>query len=209
MTNKSQGSKGFTLIELLLALAFISFLLLFVVSAMLQITRMYSKGSAIRQINQTGRQLVESLGSTMRYSAPIYTDLAGTTTYKRLCAGGTSYVWNITGQPATDYVNKLDTGAPVGFVSVQDPTASLCNVSPAPASVPSAQAVDLLGNSITPLKMSVSQHGSLWDVLVVLSTAGSNVATPNATTPTGFSCDPNNPFCAFGDFETSIYMRGN
>lgn len=60
MTGKKHN-EGFTLIELMLAMAFISFLLLFMVAAILQVTRLYVKGSAIRQINQTGRQL-ERLG---------------------------------------------------------------------------------------------------------------------------------------------------
>jgi prepilin-type N-terminal cleavage/methylation domain-containing protein len=66
MTDNSRN-KGFTLIELLLAMAFIAFLLLFMVAAILQVTKLYVKGSAIRQINQTGRQLMDTVGSTLPF----------------------------------------------------------------------------------------------------------------------------------------------
>jgi prepilin-type N-terminal cleavage/methylation domain-containing protein len=163
MTDNTR-SKGFTLIELLLAMAFIAFLLLFMVAAILQVTKLYVKGVAIRQINQTGRQLMEEVGSTLRNNAsPVY-------------------------------------------IATQDAGGTLCK-QPYPA-VDKAKSLDLVGADITPLEFSVKPQGRLWTVSLVLSTSGTNIATPDASSPTGFSCAPDNQFCALGDFETSVYSRG-
>lgn len=199
--------RGFTLIELMLAMAFISFLILFIVSAILQATRLYTKGLAIRQINQTGRQVVDSIAKSSRYANPTYL-----LTFKRLCVGGVAYAWNADDEPSTSYKNKLNDASStvIRFTSVQDPTGALCQLDPLgnPPVLPAAKAVDLVGGDITPLHVGVSQAGRLWDISLVLSTAGSNAAVPDATATGGYSCDPNNQFCAFGQFEASVYSRG-
>jgi prepilin-type N-terminal cleavage/methylation domain-containing protein len=188
----ARKQQGFTLIELLLAMAFISFLLLFVVNSVIQITRIYTKGLAIRQISQTGRQLTEDVSRSLRYGEPLY--LAAN---NRLCSGGVSYIWN----PEGDTTNKFTDNAPVRFVSVDDPGHLLCNTATLPQ-VDRTRAEDLVGKDITVMEFSVQERGKLRDIKLVLSTAGSNVAMADSTTPTGFSCDPKNEFCAFGDFET-------
>lgn len=203
MTNKKHA--GFTLIEMMLAMAVVSFMLLFVVSAIMQATRLYTKGLAIRQINQTGRQVIDTLGKSMRYAKPTY--LAAN---KRICVGGTTYAWNVENEAASVYKNKLDDGTAVRFVSVQDPTGDLCVASPMPPNIIKEKAVDLVGFDITPLSFAVEPYGSsLWEVRLILSTAGSNLAVPDLVTPGSFYCEAQNNFCAFGDFETSIYSRGS
>lgn len=201
----SGKEKGFTLIELILAMAFISFMLLFLVLAILQITRLYVKGSAIRQIHQTGRQLIDNVSATLRSNTtPLYV-----ADHNRLCAGNTSYAWNVNDN-ADGHVENLfsggDASTELRFISVQDPSADLCN-NPDEA-VDKAGTVDLVGPEITPLEFSVEQHGKLWDVSLVLSTSGSNIATQNPSAPAGtWWCEPDNQFCAFGDFTTSVYSR--
>lgn len=197
MTTKSRNA-GFTLIELLLAMSFIAFLLLFMVSAILQVTKLYVKGSAIRQINQTGRQIIDDVSSTMRNNGtPVYI-----ADHNRLCVGNTSYVWNAEGET----INAFDGGQTLRLISMQDPGGSIC-ASP-DSIIPRAGTVDLVGPDITPLRFSVDQQGRLWGISLVLSTAGGNIATIAASSPTGFSCAPDNQFCALGDFQTSVYSRG-
>lgn len=201
MTNRKE--KGFTLIELTLALAFISFLLLFLVLSILQITRLYVKGSAIRQINQTGRQLLDDVGTALRSNTtPLYV-----VNNNRLCAGTTSYAWNVYNNADGHVKNTFsgsDASTELRFISVQDPGADLCKST---GPIDKVGTMDLVGPEITPLAFSVEQQGKLWDISLVLSTSGDNVAHPDASTPTLFSCDPKIQFCAFGDFETSIYSR--
>lgn len=197
MTTK-RNTDGFTLVELLLAMSFIAFLLLFMVAAILQVTRLYVKGSAIRQINQTGRQVIEEVSSSLRNnSSPVYV-----AAQNRLCAGNTTYVWNVEGE---DVVNTFDDGETLRLISVQDPGGSLCGTNDP---IARSGSIDLVGADITPLSFTVEQQGRLWNISLVLSTAGSNIANPDSTSPSGFSCASDNQFCAFGDFETSVYSRG-
>lgn len=200
MTNNVTKQKGFTLIELMLAMAFISFLLVFLVLSILQITRLYVKGSAIRQIDQTGRQLLDTIGVSLRSNTtPRYVSASN-----RLCAGNVSYAWNTNGETKNSFSGS-DASTELRFISVQDPGADLCDSPNSP--IAKAGTVNLVGPEITPMSFSVEQQGKLWDITLVLSTSGGNVARVDATTPTGYSCDPKNQFCALGDFETSIYSR--
>lgn len=190
----------------MLAMAFIAFMLLFMVAAILQVTKLYVKGSAIRQINQTGRQVVDEVADSIRNgSSVVY--LSGN---NRLCAGDTSYVWNgtdVSGNPTTG--NKFaipDQNTPLRFVAVQDPGGTLC--SNPTAGVTRANSTDLVGPEVAVMKFTVDTAAApLYTLSLVLSTAGSNVVLTGQSTPTTFACAPDNQFCAFGDFTTTVYMR--
>lgn len=198
MTSKQ---KGFTLIELMLAMAFIAFMLLFITSAILQATKLYVKGTAVRQINQASRQALGDIGTTMRYSKPNYI-----ASQNRLCVGGVSYVWNIEGAPQTNAFAAPNNTNLLRLVSIDDPSGSLC-ATPFGA-IDKTKAKSLVGDEAAVLKFVVNQNDSLWDVSLVLSTAGSNAPLSGQSTPTTFACAADNQFCALGDFETSIYSRG-
>jgi prepilin-type N-terminal cleavage/methylation domain-containing protein len=58
--------RGFTLVELMLALAFVGTLMLIAATILLQIVGIYSKGVAMKQINQVGRQLVGDVSQLSR-----------------------------------------------------------------------------------------------------------------------------------------------
>ena len=194
----NRKNDGFTLIELMLSLTFISFILLFMVAAILQLTRLYVKGSAIRQINQTGRQIVEDIAASVRTG----TEPRPAVGHNRLCVGNTTYAWNAEGET----INRFNdvTRTTVRFVSVQDSGGALCGW---PYNdIPKTGSVDLIGPGITTLKFTAQPQGKLWTISLVLSTAGSNIATADSSTPTLYSCKTNE-FCALGDFKTSIYAR--
>lgn len=198
--------KGFTLVELMLAMTFIAFLLLFLIAAIMQVTKLYVKGSAIRQINQTGRQLVDDVASAIRVSgAPIVP--AGA---KRFCAGGISYVWNVDadsdGSPDSPVNTFTDLTKPLRFISVQDLNADLCLASTT-APIDPTGVVDLVGPEVTVLRFVATQSGRLTRLQLVLSTAGSNIAVFDPIAPANYICEANNEFCAFGDFDTSVYSR--
>lgn len=203
---RTNPQRGFTLVELLLAMTFIAFLLLFIVSAILQATRLYVKGQAIRQINQSGRQVMTSLKDDLRYAKPVYV-----ADKHRLCVSGTTYVWNTESPANPVFLNKymsdpIGTGlssTPLRFVSVKDPLGALCLTSDP---IDPSRASDIIGASVTLLKFSLSQQGGLWQVSLILSTNGDNTAVPGPT-PSGYMCNPMNEFCAFGDFTTTVYTR--
>jgi prepilin-type N-terminal cleavage/methylation domain-containing protein len=53
--------KGFTLIELMLAMSFISVLLLSIAMVGIQAGKMYSRGIVLRDVNQAGRDISDTI----------------------------------------------------------------------------------------------------------------------------------------------------
>jgi|GEM_PF-2074738 len=66
--------RGFTLVELMLALAFFSFILIFVLGGFLLIMRNYNRGVTSTRIHQAGRNVMEEMVRELRQSssAPSY-----------------------------------------------------------------------------------------------------------------------------------------
>ncbi len=93
------NSRGFTLIELMLAMTFISILMIAIAVSTIEVMHMYSKGLAIKSVNQAGRDLGDSIrrdaASVGVVKSPIIQpDDAGAGGLGRLCLGGVSYLWN-------------------------------------------------------------------------------------------------------------------
>lgn len=194
MRTTKSSEQGFTLVELMLAMAFLAFLLLFTVNVTMQLTLLYSKGVSTRQINQTGRQVVDAVGRSLRYTTPR---TPGT---QRLCLNGTTYAWNTDVNPdANRFNNPLRTR--VGFVSIADPSEAYCLA----GDIPTTGTTDLIGPNLTVIDFTVTQRGNLWDVKLLLSTAGDNKAVDVGAGK--YECAPDNKFCAFAEFNTSIYNR--
>ena len=194
--------KGFTVIELLLAMTGIAFVLIFIVFAVMHATNLYTKGIAIRQINQAGRQITEDISQAIRYS----TSPQIVSGKNRICAGGKAYIWN---SDDVAWRNKDDTGKEVGFVIVDG--VALCTA-PAVNDIPSATAREAIGNVVKLQSITVSRPiatSAIYDVSVILSTSGSN--EPNKSLVGGvtkYECDPVfGQYCAFGDFSTHVYAR--
>lgn len=195
--------KGFTVIELMLAMSGIAFLLLFVVFAILHVTGLYTKGIATRQINQAGRQMTDDISRAIRYGAqPVVLE-----SNHRLCVGGKTYIWN--DPDDTTYVNTKVGGGTMRFVVV-DGTA-LCSTVPAtsPSGDVPASAQEVLGNVVTLQELTVNKldaSSPVYELRMVLSTTGDN--EPTEVSPGLYECSPQfGQFCAFGNFQTSVYAR--
>lgn len=112
---KKQQQQGFTLIELMLAMTFIAFLLVSIALTIIQVGAVYNKGTTLKEINQTSRDLNDDIRRNIRSSGSLNlaTDyvLSPTTATPasavggRLCLGSYSYIWNYAkalAGPATD-----------------------------------------------------------------------------------------------------------
>ena len=197
---------GFTLIELMLAMAFVAFLLMFVVFATIEVMGNYNKGIAIKEINQTARTIVEEMSRLVRS-----TDAEAINTARladgRVCFGGVSYVWNIRGGVGDSTPNRYTDNSLVTMARVEDAAGALCgaglpNVNP-------AQSVSLLTSQIwvQNTTVTVSPNLKLVDMRIRLSTSNDN--QPNGTGPNGFVCQGGRGgnFCAVADFNTTVSTR--
>lgn len=180
----------------MLAMTGIAFLLISVVFAIMHTTNLYTKGIAIRQVNQVGRQVADDLSQAIRYGGSHIENGAGNS----LCVNGVSYLWNDT------YGNGHN------FTLVKVPGAMCDGTTPANES--SAQT--LIDSSVIELRdiaivqrITATSPLPLYDIKVVISTSGDN--TPNYDpSDDSYQCAPTNGmYCAFGVFSTTVYARKN
>lgn len=195
---------GFTLIELLLAMTGIAFLLLFVVFGIVHVTGLYTKGVAIRDINQVGRQLTEDVSRDLRYGGAVRT--GGT---NRICVGNKSYIWNSSRiqSDVNVYDDPVNGNPPVTFAVAQD--TSYCDN---PSKKVSKNTESVLGPLVMLQEFEVKQPNlsiPVYDIKMVFSTAGSNAPTVRIVSDASrYECSPIfGQFCAFGEFKTSVYAR--
>lgn len=198
---KMKSSQGFTLIELMLAMGGVAFLLLFVVFAIVHMTNLYSKGSAIRQINQIGRQMSDEISRELRYGAKpkVLKD------NNRICAGNKSYIWNKKGTTtSTPNANKTAANVVIGFVRIDD--ASYCD--PPLKAVP-ATAKELLGNVATLVDMTVDEPATMSGVYEFKMILGTALEQPVYNLASAqYECPVNGgQFCALGEFDATVYAR--
>jgi type II secretory pathway pseudopilin PulG len=134
--NRKQA--GFTLIELTLAMSFISALLLAIAMTVIQISHIYNKGMALKEVNQSARDVTDMVRRSL-VDAPSFDptqDYRTNSAGGRLCLGNYSYIWNtekaldagdvnltnFEKEPATGW----DADSEVRLVRVQDPARVYC-----------------------------------------------------------------------------------
>ncbi|MGH7196153.1 MAG: PilW family protein [Candidatus Saccharimonadales bacterium] len=199
---------GFTLVELLLALAFVAFVLIFAITATIQVMRTYNKGLAVKEINQTARATVEDMVRIGRSTSPSVLNTS-TINDGRVCFGGVSYVWNFTDRATNVYA---DDGRVV-FARVNDAGGTMCNnQSGSYPKVDRDDATELLTGRVWVHDVDVSlSAGNLIDISLQLSTAddpGSPALEPDPIQGVVCKADTSGQFCAVARFSTTVAIRG-
>lgn len=190
MTSR-QAQRGFTLVELSLVMAFISLLLLAILFSTIHISKLYAKGVTNRQINQVGRELVDTIRRDFLVSDAmrIKWDIAGG--HGRLCLGNVSYAWNtaLTLQES-GAIKTSDGSTPVVFSRVVDAGGAFC-VPPYTQTLPAADTTALLsttgdGRSLAIYDLTVTKltpderNDGLYDLGIVLGTNDPSVIDTEA-----------------------------
>lgn len=144
---------GFTLIELLLAMAFFSFILMFVTAAFLQVSRAYNKGITVKRVHESGRAIIadmsRSLAQGSQQSGSVQTSQSAQSGC--LYVGGTRYVWNNGLHPSGSHGHALMNGQ--DFSLIRDNGASCTS----PLNIDPAQALNMLDEKIIVQNITVSQ----------------------------------------------------
>ena len=198
MTNNIRTQRGFTIIELTLAMAFIGIMMLLIVTSIVHMTRIYSKGLAIKQINQAGRQITETIGADLRYSGGDPNNLpqvVDVNDRKGLCTSSYTYAWNV-----------IDNTTPLGpsrnMVRFPDAAKAYCDPSQSFA-IPNS-AVEILGPQVSIASFDIDAQ-LVSDIEFVLSTNGNNSPTKDGASDE-WTC-LTNEFCSFVEFHTAVYAR--
>lgn len=210
---KKQNFAGFTLTELMFAMAFLGFLLLFVVNAMMQFMASYNQGLTYKAINQTGRIIFEDVTRGIRTSGEDSTDIRNMRN-GRLCVSGQTYIWN---SEETNHVNRYEGAGPgqpgteiLGVIRVPDNSGGLCSENPLR---PLARSYKDEQTVLAPARVSVqvfsasaAGNSTLYKLNLVLSTSDESALETtggNATCKGGREGE----FCAVAKFETVIATR--
>lgn len=154
--NTKRGQSGFTLVELMLAMAFVSMLLLAIAMTVIQIGNIYSKGMALKDINQSSRSLSSDMqrtvasagGVSLGAGSYLVRPATGTPISGRLCLGNYTYLWNTVDATASNTHTIKSGGKPITFVRVPDTARKYCTLNaagtaPAHAEIAAADAIHL------------------------------------------------------------------
>ena len=211
-TGQRNGTKGFTLIELSMALLFVSFIMLFLVTTLFTIMRTYNKGVWVSQINQAGRQINADIGDQMRFSGNVVS------ANNRLCVGGIAYLWNEKDETVNSYSDPNFASSRLVLIRAVDK--GYCNDTSQMPDRPGADGVSvLLGSGVVVQRFDVTQssRGDLLRVNAVFSTGGDN--QPQLDTTDGqWRCGDvvggtfiagSNHYCAFIDLNLTVFGRNS
>ena len=218
---------GFTLIELSLALVFLAFIMLFIITLIMQMIDIYNKSIALSQMNNAGQELMTDLNNNA-FGGTIANNS------NRLCINGNSYVWNYRGQTGT-FGGSL--------VRVTDPNATLCATPSRTAPIQCINNTKITSgtcDSNTPASdVSIVVSSNIWiQQMAITSSAGSPLASVKMTVSTGGNNAPflrsnsatkanaanstnydasaltclgknagSNNFCAFANYQLMVYQR--
>ena len=221
--------KGFTLIELTIALAFISVLLILVVVVTINIIGIYTKGQTLRNVNETGRSIIDDMRRTLGDAVPfnaqdnnhlIFYPKTATTmaemTGGRFCTGSYTYAWNTplayNSTPPNRYTGSNQPRLSV--VKITDPGGAFCADPNGNITIPAPGDITTVLVSYDTLyiyqfaafsTMDAASGQTLYSISFVLGTkqgiADSYTTTNNAscTPPAGINSDFN--YCAVNRFD--------
>lgn len=165
---------GFTLVELLLAMAFFSFILLFVTTGFIMVNRAYNKGLTVKLVQDEGRRVIEDISRSIRVASPLGID----TTVDCLAINGNRYYWSVP-------IDSNDSASPKQLIKEDGKGCSDSITNPAGGE-------NVLNDRVGVQYMEVSTVGgsnSVYMIKIVLSTAETdlvaNAGTENVNCDTG------------------------
>lgn len=226
--------EGFTLIELMLAMTFISILLLSITMVGIQAGRMYSRGIVLRDVNQAGRDISDTLRRDFLQANAGKINNTGLRVPDndnwatgRLCLGAHSYVWNnpkYLDDPGLLGANRLFkvAGDPINLVRVVDADGGLCKKDGS-GKYPETVDISKVSNLLRPINNgdgSIGVHNvtlekltaddlreALYKLTFTLGTSKmSEIRNSSCKAPD--EADSNLDFCAINKFETIVRTNG-
>jgi len=210
--SKCSRETGFTLVELSLAILFLAFILVFLFSTIVNVMAVYNKGVWVDQINQAARQIDADLADQVRFSnEDVDKMIRNASANGRLCVNGISYIWSKDGAGVTSPVtNYFSDGTRISLIRFIDPSGAYCLYTTNRPPRNSSGMVVLLNQSVAVLVFDVSKKDDkLINFHIVLSTTGTNRATPNGGDWQCFDGGSPNQYCAFTNLNFTVYRRGS
>jgi prepilin-type N-terminal cleavage/methylation domain-containing protein len=215
--------KGFTLVELTLAMAFLSILLLAILFSTIHIGKLYTKGVTNRQINQIGRELVDTIQRDFLTADAASIDLSALAS-NRACIGGVSYVWNpaalLHSGAASDLVT--DNNNPVTFTRLDDRAYGMCTKADGKypmditALTGKTNLLDSEGRSLAVYSMNImpiaqQDNAGLYEIKITVGTNDTSAMDTSATAQCKPQTDNSSDFsyCGVTNFDIIVRAGGD
>lgn len=169
---------GFTIVELMIALAVFSVLLILVLAAITQMTRMYYKGVITARTQQSTRELIDRVAQQVQFSSdqPVV-DAAN----KQVCIDGQLYTYGFSDAKSPSFLKRSNGCS--GIVSGE---------------------ISLLPEGLEVTDFSVQQLGASWQITIGLANGGRDLRDQNGACK-GSAVDTQ--FCATSVLSTTVKRR--
>ena len=207
----SRNSRGFTIVELTIAVAFLSVLMLAILTISMAAGKMYVKGDTNKAINQAGRDFSDTIrrdflaAGVGTITPPIINNVGSTGNpliSGRMCLGAVDYLWNTaallnsSSAAAEGAKIRMSNGRPIKFVRITN-TAGYCSETPAgsgnyPMTIPAnADVTEMFGGdgreyalySMTLRELSRRDERGIYQLSYTL---GTNEAESTEVAPEGY-----------------------
>lgn len=225
-------SDGFTLIELMLAMVFVAFILVFISLTLVQMFRIYDKGTSMKQVNQAGRSIVDDISQAVRSQLPSNINTTAVD-IGILCIDKVMYVWNplysddigaINNTAAANraVIGDQDNGGMMARKVLRNATSCPVNLQDAldTTRYPVDQETQLLTGQTRVIRSKVTRvQDRLVKLDFIIGTYGrseivASVPTTKYITPTrpdgggDVTCLPGDDgnYCSFAEFSTIVYV---
>jgi hypothetical protein len=205
----------------MLAMAFFSSILFISAATFVQILGIYNKGIAVKQMNQAGRTLTDSViraGNSAGSSSPLQATLDRHNRPQCIRLGSVTYLLSYTsdedgGADAAEFPYRLDNGQLANFVRMNDPNAACPAIGPTAPQIPVTSVSPVLNNTLRAYDSSVQVSPATRSVhfVVRLGTyagvgAASNAALDATTKQLSCPIDSIGNFCAHSTYDTVLYL---
>ncbi len=146
-------AKGFTLVELMIASTVFAVVLLLLTSGIIQIGRVFFKGTTAASTQEVTRTIVSTISQSIQLNGSV-PDIK--TADKLFCIGGRRFIYNLGNQLTTDAPSSANRGIAVD-------TAASCTATATPTSTPR----ELLGPRMRLVKMDITSTTSEFYTITV------------------------------------------
>lgn len=203
-------SKGFTVVELMIAIAIFGLVLLFVATAIMQVSRLYYRNLTETKVQNTNRELVDGISRAIQFNGGTVTDtppgaVGGSATYT-FCIGNQQYSYKL-GQQLVEGTAGVNQSRRVLVVR----TLSGCTSSSLPPSMtnPAAAGREILTPKMRIAKLEVKSAGSDYYTIKSRIVYGDPdlLNNPTADNATCRNITSGTQFCAVSDITAAVAKR--
>lgn len=205
------NKKGFTILELLLAITFFSGLLLFVVTGFIQITRSYTQGLTVKEVQNGARDVVDQIEGAIRDSNGA---LTFQTAPNRVCVGGVRFAWNMfTSDSFASFTTESFADSPTNDeITFARTTAGLANCAGPVEENPSAGTTQkVLSDGLAIQHLEVNQIGTSksFEIIVVVSTDARVLESDFGSYGANAACNVQvgDEYCDIARYQTVVTAR--